>query len=68
MAGRKQAVSNNRIKHLFVPMYETLTKELILDYAKQHDDFWRYLPDEQDIKSLPRQVSHSNAYSHRNMF
>ena len=43
------------MRHLFVPMYETLSVRYILDVADAHAEVLEYLPDQKDVPRLPRQ-------------
>ena len=50
-------------KNLHVPAYEGLTVEAILDIGQQHAEVRRHLPDERDIRRLPRQWIINVVYS-----
>jgi hypothetical protein len=43
------------VKHAFVPFYKNITIESMLEFAKQYEEVWKYLPEERDIGNLPRQ-------------
>ena len=40
---------------MFVPQYESLSIERILEKADDWPAVWKYLPDERDMHRLPRQ-------------
>ena len=54
----KKAIKSDKVKVLYVPQYETLSSESILDWAFANKPaIADYFPDERDIHLLPRQVS-----------
>ena len=57
VSGQKQALRVTDIKHLYAPMYESLSTDKILAFANGDGQLMQYLPDPKDIPLLPRQVS-----------
>ena len=45
----------DQVKVMFVPQYESLSLERILNQARKWQIVWDYLPDERDLHRLPRQ-------------
>lgn len=55
ITGKKKYIKCDQVKYMFVPQYESLSIERILEKAQQWLEVWNYLPDERDIHRLPRQ-------------
>jgi len=54
----KKAVKSDKVKVLYVPQYETLSSEIMLEWAfSRQPSIAEYFPDERDQGSLPRQAS-----------
>ena len=45
----------DKVKVKFAPQYESLSLERIFAKARDWPDVWEYLPDERDLRRLPRQ-------------
>ena len=56
VAGRKKAIKNTDVTHIYAPQYEALTIEKILAFVDNYTDIRSFLPDAKDIPALPRQV------------
>ena len=54
IAGRKKKVKCDQVKIIFIPQYDKLTIETILDQAAFHPEVKDYLPDARDLPKLPR--------------
>ena len=54
VAGKKKKVKCDQVKIIFIPQYDKLTIETILDQAAFHPEVKDYLPDERDLPKLPR--------------
>ena len=55
LMGKKRHVKNDVVQSIFVPQYELLTIEKILNFAGQDPNLQHYLPDGPDIKKIPKQ-------------
>ena len=52
---KKKKIKNVDVKVLHVPHFEGLTMATMLEYASQHQEVIKYLPDiEREIEKLPR--------------
>ena len=52
---RKKHLTNDQIQTIYVPGYENLTLKHIGDFASQQPDILDYLPDDPDLKKVPKQ-------------
>jgi len=48
-------VKCSAVKHLYAPLYESLSIAAILNETKKNPPVMRYLPDDKDLPRLPRQ-------------
>ena len=56
VSSKKKAIKSDRVKVLFVPQYETLAMDDIMQWALKHwPNIQLYFPDERDRHMLPRQ-------------
>ena len=44
----------DQVKVIFVPQYESLSMERVLDKAREWPEVWQYMPDDRDIHRLPK--------------
>ena len=63
IAGRKKYIKAKDARVCFVPQYEDLTIELILQEARKDPRMGQYLPDDRDHHMLPRAYLCNLAYS-----
>jgi len=47
-------LSNEQLRHLSVPNYDTLSLKIILAFARQHREVMHHLPVEREIEKLPK--------------
>ena len=51
---KKKAIKTTDMKYLYVPQYESLSVQKILDFARTYPEIFEYLPDAKDVPALPR--------------
>ena len=51
---KKRYLKNSAIQQMFIPQYEQLTLAKIGAFASQQADIMDYLPDEPDLKKVPK--------------
>lgn len=56
-------IKSQEVKHIFIPYYEGLTVENILQECGRNGDVRRYLPDGPDIQRVTRQWLANVVYS-----
>ena len=62
-SGTKKFIKCDDVKYCHAPQYEGLSLECILDQANRYERVSQYLPDERDIRKLPRQFVLNVVYS-----
>ena len=54
IAGKRKKVKCDQVKIIFIPQYDKLTIETILDQAAFYPEVKDYLPESRDLHKLPR--------------
>ena len=56
MGGKKKRISNEHIKYIYAPQYESLSLSKIWELILEHKrELLEYFPDRRDLDKLPRQ-------------
>ena len=55
MCGKKKYIKNDKLRHLEIPYYSTLTVKEIYSFIGEHPDTHIYYPDSKEVPRLPRQ-------------
>ena len=63
MCGKKKYIKNDKLRHLEIPHYSTLTVKEIYSFIGDHPDTHIYYPDAKEVPRLPRQWLCNVAYS-----
>ena len=55
LARKKNKIENNDVQTLHVPAYKNLSLEKIFDFVGDRPKIMSYLPDDPDIRKVPKQ-------------